>query len=86
MNKFDKLLQKTNKKEMIKSLKISLDKNDKAIDYIENLLNKKRDILKFTEGDEVLKSEIEDLEYTLFVLNFCGDQYLKSLNIYGVCV
>lgn len=78
--------EKTKKKDIVRELKISLEKNDSAIDYLTNLLNRKKDLLMYKEVEAELEQEIADLEYSIFVLKYVGDQYLKTLGIYGVCV
>lgn len=74
-----KNIKKVSNREMIDSLNISLSLNDKALDYIENVLNRANDRLKYNENDPDYKDTIEVLEYIKISLTYLGVQYNESL-------
>lgn len=78
MRKFP-LSSKVNNTELIKSLKISLERNENAIDYLENKISNVKDMLEYVEYDKVLNEELEILEHIKFSLSFLTDSYNKTL-------
>lgn len=79
-----KRLKKVNNEELKNGLIISLEHNEKALDYIENILNRAEDTLKYNEDDEDYQEIVTTLKYIKFVLNYVGDQYSQSLREVGV--
>lgn len=74
------------KQELKDNLIQTLEYNSKALDYIENVLNKAKDNYKYNSDDEDLKEIIETLEYIQFSLTYLDKQYNESLKKVGVKV
>lgn len=68
-----------NNKKLIESLQKSLQLNASAQDYVENQINKAKDILHFNDNDCSIKVDLENLSYIQFTLKFLEDSYNKSL-------
>ena len=81
-NYFKNKVKNISNTELSKSLKQSLEYNSEAIDYIENLLNQKKDFAKYKYNNE-LDSEINILRYIHFTLKFIDGQYKDSLKKVG---
>ncbi len=75
--------KKVSNLEMQHSLKETLQKNTRAIDYIQECINKCQDILKYNENDFQVKDELENLEYIQFTLYYLDKQYMKSYKKVG---
>lgn len=74
------------KQELKDNLIKTLEYNSRALDYIENVLNKAKDNYKYDSDDEDLKEIVETLEYIQFSLTYLDKQYNESLKKVGVKV
>ncbi len=74
------------KQELKDSLVQSLEYNTRALDYIENVLNKAKDNLNYDPDDKDYKEIVETLEYIKFSLTYLDQQYNDSLKRVGVCI
>lgn len=72
------------KEEIKNSLIQSIEYNEKALDYIENVLNRAKDTLAYNENDLEFKDIVATLEYIKFTLKYVGNQYNDSLKKVGV--
>lgn len=72
------------KEEIKNSLIQSIEYNEKALDYIENVLNRAKDTLAYNENDLEYKDIVATLEYIKFTLEYVGNQYNDSLKKVGV--
>lgn len=79
-----KKIKNVSKEELKDSLIKSLKYNSNALDYIENVLNRARDLLKYNEKDIETKETVEILEYIKFSLTYLDKQYSESLKKVGV--
>lgn len=71
------------KEELKNSLLESLEYNSKALDYIENVLNRAEDTLKYNEEDRDYQDIVSTLKYIKFALTYLDDQYNESLRKVG---
>ncbi len=77
MNKvFDKKRKKVSKNELIDSLKTSIDKNESALNFVNELLS--------VSSEDFNEKEIHDLQYIELVLHKVNNLYVESLNNVGV--
>lgn len=65
---------KVSNDKLLKNLNDSISENSKALDYVENLINKTNDSIKFSNTDED-KYILDILTYIKFVLQYVGHQY-----------
>lgn len=65
---------KVSNDKLLKNLNDSISENSKALDYVENLINKTNDSIKFSNTDED-KYILDRLTYIKFVLQYVGHQY-----------
>lgn len=81
MKKFSKFpYQKFfDQRDIISDLKISIERNNEAVDYLQNVLNKYEDSLKFNENDEDSKYSVRQLKHTIFTLKFITTLYEDEL-------
>ncbi len=79
-----KRLKNVSKEELKHSLITSLEYNAKALDYIENVLNRAEDSLKYNEEDEDYQDIVVTLKYIKFSLTYLENQYNESLKKVGV--
>lgn len=78
-----KRIKNVTKQELKASLLQSLEHNAKALDYIENVLNKAKDNLGYDPEDKDYQEIVETLEYIKFVLEYVDNQYNESLKKVG---
>lgn len=79
-----KKIKNVSNQELKDSLLKSIEYNSNALDYIENVLNRARDRLKYNEYDKENKEIVETLEYIKFALTYLDKQYIDSLKKVGV--
>ena len=79
-----KMKKNVSKLELTNSLLQSIDYNDSALDYIENVLNKAEDNLKYNPDDKDFEEIVSVLKYIKFSLNYLDKQYKDSLKRLGV--
>ena len=68
---------RTRNVELQRSLEESIKLNIKALDRLENWINRVTDEFKYSE-DEYLKDELETLKYLKFTLTYLDKQYRKA--------
>lgn len=78
-----KIKKNVSKGELKASIIQSLEHNTEAIDYVENEINRLKDLLIYREKDEELSRVIKILEYIKFSLLYIDDCYNKSLKKIG---
>lgn len=71
--------KKVNNKELAKALKESIEFNDNALDYIENEIRRKEDLLKITDISLDLENDLTNLKYIQFSLKYLQDSYENTL-------
>lgn len=81
MKQFQKFLYQkfTNQRNVISDLRISIERNNDAIDYLQNVLTRHENLLKFNENDEDAKYSIRQLKHTIFTLKFITTLYEDDL-------
>lgn len=71
--------KKVNNKELSKALKESIEFNDNALDYVENEIRRKEDLLKITDISLDLENDLTNLKYIQFSLKYLQDSYENTL-------
>lgn len=71
--------KKVNNKELAKALKESIEFNDNALDYVENEIRRKEDLLKITDISLDLDNDLTNLKYIQFSLKYLQDSYENTL-------
>ena len=74
-----KRIKNVSKQEIKDSLNKSISLNNRALDYIQNCLNRSNDRLKYNENDVEYIEISECLQYIDFTLRYVGKQYQESL-------
>jgi len=75
---FNKFAQKVDKSKVKKDIESTLEKNDNAIDFFTNELNRAKDRYAYTDSEQD-KEEINNLEYAVFCFSFLDKQYREAL-------
>lgn len=57
--------------------------NISAIDYIDNQINRTKDILGYNDKDKIAKEHLKVLKYINFALYFLDEQYMKAFKDVG---
>lgn len=78
-----KRIKNVSNKEVVDNLKKTLVLNDKAIDYLENVIRKAQDRLEYNPEDEEYKDILEVLKYIQFSLLYLDKSYKESLKKLG---
>lgn len=71
--------KKVSNQELIKSLKESIQYNDSALDYIENEIRRKEDVIKITNNSLDLECDLKNLKYIQFALKYLSESYNNTL-------
>lgn len=79
-----KFKKNISKEELKNSLLQSLEYNSKALDYIENVLNRAEDNLKYNPDDPDFAEIVSTVKYIKFSLSYLDNQYNESLKRLGV--
>lgn len=70
-------------KELLDNFLVSIEHNEKSLDYIENCLLRAKDNLQYNPQDEDYIEIVENLEYIHFVLFYVGNKYGDCLDKIG---
>lgn len=76
-------MKKVSNIEILNNLEETLKQNTNAIDYVENEINRVKDILSYNEYDYVSKDFLKNLEYIKFTLYYLDNQYMTAFKKCG---
>lgn len=69
--------------EVLNSLKVTLNQNEEALDYVENNIRHFQDMLVISPEDVVLQQDLKSLQYIRFSLEYLDKVYSKTYKKYG---